>query len=307
MKNLKLLILGIAASVMGMLSLGPAQASCYDCFVSQAGSDSNSCLETSPCLTMAHAVSVTSGGGYVHCLDGADYSGAVTITSSVTIDCEAFHSGFGPFLVNSTTGATVVIRGGICFDQGTPCIEFENGAMLVVERVQINNAPAGIYFEPKFSASLLVSGVLIIQNSTTTNPTGGIWIQPQSGAQASVSILDSRIEYNSYGIVGSGLSGGSVDGVIRNTVVSNNANYGIISESSGTAVALLVDGSASAANLVGLFSSGSGVNMLVRQSTITNNATGLEANGGGGLLSYGNNVINNNGTNGSFTGTVSQQ
>jgi hypothetical protein len=307
MKNLKLLILGVAALVMGMLSLGSAQASCYDCFVAQTGSDSNACSETSPCLTMAQAVSVAVSGGYVHCLDGADYTEGVTITSSVTIDCEAFHSGFGPFTVNSTTGATVVIRGGICFVGGSPCVEFVNGAMLVVERIQVNNMPVGIYFEPKFSASLLVSGVLIIQNTASSNPTGGIWIQPQSGAQASVTILDSRIEYNSYGIVGSGLSGGSVDGVIRNTVVSNNANYGVISESSGTAVALLVDGSASAANLVGLFSSGSGVNMLVRQSTITNNATGLEANAGGGLLSYGNNVVNNNGTNGSFTGTVSQQ
>jgi hypothetical protein len=45
------------------------------------------CSRTAPCKTFAGAISKTAAGGEINCLDPGGY-GTVTITKSITIDCE---------------------------------------------------------------------------------------------------------------------------------------------------------------------------------------------------------------------------
>jgi hypothetical protein len=86
--------LAVAAILVAVAPATPAFASSDDTYVSITGSDSNSCVITAPCLTMAHAVSQTVSGGVLHCLDSSDYSTA-TITQSITIDCSNTTAGGG--------------------------------------------------------------------------------------------------------------------------------------------------------------------------------------------------------------------
>jgi hypothetical protein len=55
--------------------------------VSGVGDDVNPCSRTAPCKTFAGAISKTATNGEINCLDPAGF-GAVTITKSITIDCE---------------------------------------------------------------------------------------------------------------------------------------------------------------------------------------------------------------------------
>src|SRR3982074_1469419 len=78
-------ILAIAIFMFAFASLAQAQAS--RTWVSGVGDDVNPCSRTAPCKTFAGAISKTATGGYINCLDPAGY-GAVTITKSITIQCE---------------------------------------------------------------------------------------------------------------------------------------------------------------------------------------------------------------------------
>jgi hypothetical protein len=86
--------LAVAAILVAVAPATPTFASSDDTYVSITGSDSNFCVITAPCLTMAHAVSQTVSGGVLHCLDSSDYSTA-TITQSITIDCSNTTAGGG--------------------------------------------------------------------------------------------------------------------------------------------------------------------------------------------------------------------
>src|ERR1700754_4562798 len=87
--------------VMAGATLASAQAT--RTWVSGVGDDVNPCSRTAPCKTFAGAISKTSAGGEINCLDPGGY-GAVTITKSITIDCEDTQ---GSILGSSTTGVLV--------------------------------------------------------------------------------------------------------------------------------------------------------------------------------------------------------
>src|ERR1044072_4236323 len=56
-------------------------------WVSGVGDDINPCSRTAPCKTFSKAHSVTAANGEINCLDPGGF-GTVTITKSITIDCE---------------------------------------------------------------------------------------------------------------------------------------------------------------------------------------------------------------------------
>jgi len=84
-------------------SVAAAQAS--RTWVSGVGDDANPCSRTAPCKTFAGAISKTATGGLIDCLDPGGF-GQVTITKSITIDCD---SGPGGVLVGAGSG--IVITG----------------------------------------------------------------------------------------------------------------------------------------------------------------------------------------------------
>src|SRR3954466_5937628 len=104
MKNLytTLRVLTIAAFVLAFSSLAQAQTRTW---VSGVGDDLNPCSRTAPCKTFAGAISKTSAGGEIDCLDPGGF-GTVTITKSITIDGTT-GAGFGSILAADTNGVNV--------------------------------------------------------------------------------------------------------------------------------------------------------------------------------------------------------
>src|SRR5260370_20793048 len=91
----------VAVLVLAVSSVASAQAT--RTWVSGVGDDANPCSRTAPCKTFAGAISKTAASGEIECLDPGGF-GAVTITKSITIDCDA---GPGGVLVSGTNGIVI--------------------------------------------------------------------------------------------------------------------------------------------------------------------------------------------------------
>src|SRR2546422_2828997 len=87
-----LLLAAVGIVCLPMLSSDPAQAQATRTWVSGVGDDVNPCSRTAPCKTFAGAISKTAAGGEIDCLDPGGF-GAVTITKSLTIDCNGVTGG----------------------------------------------------------------------------------------------------------------------------------------------------------------------------------------------------------------------
>ena len=91
-----------------------AQAQASRTWVSGVGDDVNPCSRTAPCKTFAGAISKTAANGEINCLDPGGY-GTVTITKSMTIDCEDTQGSILASLVNGVivngSGISVRLRG----------------------------------------------------------------------------------------------------------------------------------------------------------------------------------------------------
>jgi hypothetical protein len=292
-------------------------------YVSNSGSDSNSCqYPSTACRSFAYALSQTTVNGQIDCVNTGFYDSNFTITQSVTIDCAGgIGSTFGLITINGG-GIIVRLRNLSLNGQGSGNwgIDGKNMAALYIENCVItnytpgsgNNSPfIGIKFEPSMGSSqLFVSNTTIGNNgSMTLSNTGGsgIDIVPAAGAQANVSISLSQIEGNVFGIIADGLAGGTIRGLVKDSVVSGNSQNGITVSSNGANDVVMVDGTAVSENgNNGLVAGGSGAGMLVSNTDVFSNGGGLYTTGGGTLFSYGNNSVNgNNGNDGSFTGSVS--
>src|SRR6185503_4600434 len=98
MKRITSLLFGLSL-VAGTAAHGQATRT----WVSGVGDDVNPCSRTAPCKTFAGAISKTSAGDEINCLDPGGY-GTVTITKSITIDCTGT---FGSVLSSATNGINV--------------------------------------------------------------------------------------------------------------------------------------------------------------------------------------------------------
>src|SRR5262249_31018035 len=112
------LLLATVAALLASLPPTPARAlTDSETWVSGAGDDMNTvnlCRRTAPCKTFGAALSVTTDGGIVSCLDPSITVGPLNIAQSVTIDCResqglVFTTGNG---INITaSGISVVLKG----------------------------------------------------------------------------------------------------------------------------------------------------------------------------------------------------
>ena len=92
--------LAVLGTMLGMTAFAtPAQAQATRTWVSGVGDDANPCSRTAPCKTFAGAISKTAAAGEIDCLDPGGF-GAVTITKSITIDCQGVTGGILSSLVN---------------------------------------------------------------------------------------------------------------------------------------------------------------------------------------------------------------
>jgi hypothetical protein len=97
------ILLGFIAFILSFCLTAPAHAQSSRSWVSGIGDDSNPCARTAPCKTFAGAISKTTAGGEINCLDPGGF-GPLTITHSIIIACEGVSASV---LAAGTDGITV--------------------------------------------------------------------------------------------------------------------------------------------------------------------------------------------------------
>lgn len=271
-------------------------------WVSGVGDDVNPCSRTAPCKTFAGAISKTATNGEINCLDPAGY-GAVTITKSITIDCEDTQ---GSILAAGTNGVIVNITAGT-----------DTKKHVRLRGLSINGA----------SNTAAASGVRVLAaNFVSVEDTvidgfqnHGISVETTSGTPK---IVVDRV--NIRGMVGNGINtfvtGGTVNLAISNSVFSSTAtgvnlssntkatirDSSAVNNATGLAAfsaEMNVFGCMISGNTTGIFSNASATFRLYG-NIVTSNGTGLSS-GGGAILSSSNNQVDGNTTNGVVTGFIS--
>jgi hypothetical protein len=274
-KTLALLLSVIAATCVGAATVH-AQPFART-WVSNTGTDtSTQCSVTAPCLTFAHAITETSIGGEINCLTPGGF-GAVTISISVTIDCEGASNGG----ISVSSGAAITIN--------------EAGAVVNLIGLDINGenlSAAGI--------SITAAATVTIRNCKiydfpSTN--GGIVFTP--GASGGFLMVDSVLIANAnYGILES-ITAGVTNMSVRNSVITNSNQYGIlVATNGGTHAGATIEQTTLANNSNGLNASGGGSVAIIGGSTVVNNKVGVGTSGGGIVYSFKNNQIGGNESDG---------
>ena len=312
----------VAFFAIGVIAVGgPAHAAHRRTWVASFGDDSNAqCTRTTPCRTLQGAISKTSVAGEITCVDGAPY-GNIYISGSLTINCQNADGTSGdinaPGDSNLTISASandkvIVIGLDISLSGDTCCstVNISGAGTVILHKMKLTNATGagrnGILFAPTGAGRLVVSESLIANNGNGTG--AGIRIVPSGAGSAQVSLERLIVSGNAFGIAFDGNSStGGINGTIRESEMSSNANDGVIAVTSpsGAPTSVTVINSASLNNGVGIRSIGVNGTVRAEGSKIIGNSTGLT--GGGALLSGGGNTEQANGTNGSFTGSYTQQ
>lgn len=285
-------------TVIIMAGASFAQAQATRTWVSGVGDDVNPCSRTAPCKTFAGAISKTATNGEINCLDPAGY-GAVTITKSITIDCEDTQ---GSILASLTNGVIINITAGT-----------DTKKAVMLRGISINGAGNGINGVRVLSANQVTLDEVVIAGFNTH----GVSLETTSGA-TKVNISDSVIRNNVGNGVNAFILGGNVTMAISDSEI--NANATGVNLSSGTNAT--VDGSTITNNATGVLAfqaslgvsncnishnttginASTGGNIRVTGSIITNNGTGMTTTGN--LVSYSSNMRNGNGVDGAPNSTV---
>ena len=315
-------LLTFAVFTLALAAISQAQAT--RTWVSGVGDDVNPCSRTAPCKTFAGAISKTATNGEINCLDPAGY-GAVTITKSITIDCEDTQ---GSILASGTTGVivsltaspdvqkSVTLRGLSINGTGSA----SNSGIRGVNVTTTNNSPVNLTIEEVVIANFVNEGVLfsapggnfLFRDSRVTNcGTKGIMLDSedanvvhatiqnssltknQEGLRAETNVratvMDSNISLNTLNGVVILTVGGTAEFNISDTIVANNRQHGISIDASGGGAIARIN------------------NVTVTNNTGVVGGFGLRTANGGQILSAGNNVVDGNTNNGVVTGAVPKQ
>jgi len=296
-------LLVVALVVLVFSSVASAQAT--RTWVSGVGDDANPCSRTAPCKTFAGAISKTAAGGIIDCLDPGGF-GAVTITKSIQIDCDA---GPGGVLVAGTNGIVI------------------SGAGINVELRSLNIDGLG---QPGSNSTAGLNGVLINQAGTVHLVDMNIEGFSQSGVSVAVSanvqltMEDVRIHEITSGNAIQTNATGAIVAADLNHVSISNAGSGILAQNGSritvrnsviynTTVGVNQAGAGAQGSVVTVFGSDftnnqiafqsvSGASIGVASSVLSLNALVFNPNGGT-IFSAVDNVPFQNTSNGTANGT----
>ena len=271
-------------------------------FVATTGNDANACTLAGPCRSFGKAITQTIAGGEVIVLDSGGY-GTVVITKAISITApQGVYAGISVFFgigISVNAGASDAVKlSGLTLNGlgGSDGIVFNTGAALTVERCVVRGfTGTGVHFQPGLTAKLVIRDSVASENGGD-----GIFVSSTASGVHGV-IANVLVERNQFGIEVSGSgNAGSLDFVVDNSVVANNAQDGILADtapSGGTPTHLTVVNSTSSGNGIGLDASGS--NALIRATgvTITGNANGWQVFQSATVASYGDNSIDGNTAN----------
>jgi hypothetical protein len=307
-------ILLLATCTVAFASLANAQAT--RTWVSGVGDDVNPCSRTAPCKTFAGAISKTLTDGEINCLDPGGF-GAVTVTKSITIDCEDTQ---GAILASGTTGiiinitgtatsdplATVRLRGLSINGAGTcasPCLGTHSG-IRGINVSSANTRQVKLFVEELFIHGFVNEGILfngpggdLVVNDSEVIDNGTVGIRTVSTLAGTtgtihVSLNEVNASLNQQGV----RFEGNTTGTMKNSTASNNALNGVVvfPASIGNSEINVVDTTTNDNRQFGVFAGGTGFTATVRIFNLTafNNTTNqLSVNAGGSILSNGKNHI----------------
>jgi len=299
-------IAALAAALVSMLAVAPAQALLSRTCVSAAkGNDANaanSCDCSTPCRSFQVAHDNTADQGELTVVDPGGY-GALMINKSISVmndgagEASMLVSGGGTGITINASAATgyVNLRGitiqGVSGGTSTG-LRFNSGVSLTVTNCFIRNHTGnGIEFFPNGSSQLSVSGTVVTDN-------GGHGIMVQPSAAGLVKAVFSRVEsYNNSKngfLVSTNVNNTTIRATAEDSVAGNNGLAGFLASINGGVVDLFVSRSVISNNGgSGLLSSGVTAHIRVGRSTITSNNRGLEAENSF-VDSYGDNIIDGN-------------
>ena len=231
----------VALLVLAFSSLASAQAT--RTWVSGVGDDANPCSRTAPCKTFPGAISKTAVGGEIDCLDPGGF-GAVTITKSITINCDqvgGILSGPVNAIVINAAGGTVTIRAVDLQGAGSGINGVNIIAAAAVHLVDMNiygftqngvNSSVGANLSltmQNVNISECANGVVLNDNAGfLTNAdldrvsvwNTGIGVLAENGTR--MQIHNSTIFGNSNGLQQANLNGNGSTVTVANTAFTNN-------------------------------------------------------------------------------------
>jgi hypothetical protein len=256
-------------AVLVLATCSIAQAQATRTWVSGVGDDVNPCSRTAPCKTFAGAISKTAVNGEINCLDPAGY-GAVTVTKSITIDCEDTQ---GSILSAGTNGVIVNI---------TSVTDLKKSFKL--RGVSINGAGTGINGIRILAATNVTLQEVVIDGVTQH----GVSIENTSGAFKML-IDHSTIRSNTLNGINAFPTGtGSVNLAITNSTFAFMGGNAV--NLANTTVATISD-SVINGNAIGI--NVGAAQAFASRCTIFNNTTGVSASAGGNVRLFGNTVTGN--------------
>lgn len=297
MNKFRLAINLLALAIFMFAFAAVAQAQATRTWVSGVGDDANPCSRTAPCKTFAGAISKTAKDGEIDALDPAGF-GAVTITKSITIDGSA--TGVAGLLNSLVNGVIINITDGTDVRKSVTLRAISiNGAgsglagirILAATKVFVENCfVTGQNGSPGNGIDDVRStgGFLEVNNSSFTNCTNGISVNPSSGSsQIDVHIMNSRTQGNSS----SGMFFGSnAKATILNCAISHNIAAGVFAQqTAGGTTDVNVDQSMVSNNVAGFQANTGSAVIRVSNSTAVGNSNLAVVAGGGQVSSYGNN------------------
>ena len=298
------------ALCLPLLHAAPAEALTARTWVSNVGDDANPCTVTAPCKTFTVALSRTSTGGEIDCLDPGGF-GTVSIAKSIAIICQHGTAGISAtsgngITVNTPANSVVTLRGLDIDGLGTASIgiNFTGAGALHVEQCIIRNfnggSALGIGFAPTSPAKLYVEDSYISDNGTGTTG-GGIFIKPGAAAGSALAELNRvSVNNNIVGVRADGTGNAGVQLSIESSTLSGSAFGAVVAVSppGAGAVSVLVDLSNMSNNGAnGLGADGSTATVRFARSIVTGNGNSVTAANGATVLSYGDNDIDGNGIN----------
>ncbi len=294
----------IAALFVVALNVSPAQAQTV-LWVASNGSDMNPCQRASPCATFSRAHNaMPATGSEIKCVDSAFYGLVLTITKSVTIDCDIGVVGWITVTVAATDVVTLRgldIQGFRLNYSDIFGLRFNGAGLLVLDKVKIRGfqgSGGALGFFPNGPAKLVMTNSTVSDNGSG----GNILIKPTGGAEVQVVFDRVSVASSVFGIKadGSDQTSGQIDVDVRDTVSAHHSNNGLLAVADAGQAPIHYKITRSTAfnnGLHGAVAWGAQAFMIVSGASLTKNGTGLGQLNSSTVATYTNNDVNFNTTN----------
>jgi hypothetical protein len=229
MRKLMLLSLLVAAVLIPLAYVTPADAQATRTWVSGVGDDANPCSRTAPCKTFAGAISKTATGGEINCLDPGGF-GAVTITKSITIRCDHVEagvlvSGTNAIIINALTTSKVVLEGLDIEGLGTGIngVSILAAGKVYVIRCAIRNFAQNGINMTSTGTHLFLNDSFVLTNGVSAGAFGGVNV---AGTNNIASITNTSLLSNGTGGTGFAVNASTASAIIgvQTSVLNDSAN-----------------------------------------------------------------------------------